>query len=182
VRLKARVKAASADNTALRAAASKGEAASAELTRVAAELAAAREALRALRGEHSRQQQRLRSALAAVATTAAASSSESATALAAAANAAAAAAAAASCSGASTSFGGARAAASSASDEAAAGAGGCDVVRVLVLLQKELAAQQAAAEGLQARLSEARSALERKNGLIKCVLRGRQQSGRGGTV
>jgi hypothetical protein len=149
-RLKARLRAARTEAEGSRQAAQRGTTAAAELPKLQGELAAAREALRAVRAEQQRHLQQQRAALTTIAATvgAAGASPEMSAALAAAA---------------------AAAAASSAgsSNRGATAAPGPDYLSVLQLLERLLREQQSGKEVLQARLAESKAALERKNTLIR---------------
>ncbi|KAF6255760.1 hypothetical protein COO60DRAFT_183997 [Scenedesmus sp. NREL 46B-D3] len=165
-RLRAKLKAAKADAEAMRKAATAGavaavERASAkeEAVRAHADLAAAREALRAARAENGRLG-RQRAAAAAAAAAIAASGS----------GAAAAAAGSTTQSLAGLDLGALLAGAVAGGSGSAAGAddaaGMERLTGVLALLQRELAAQQSAREGLELKLKESKSSIDRKNVLI----------------
>lgn len=145
-RLKARLRAARSEADSSSAAAQQGAAAAAELPKLQSELTAARESLKTLRAQQERQAQQQRSALSALAA-AAGGAGEGGAALAAAAAAAA-------------------AASISARGTTAAG-GAADVGQVLVLAHQQLCEAAVGREGLQAKLAEAKAAIERKNVLIR---------------
>jgi hypothetical protein len=168
-RLRAKLKAAKADAEAMRKAATAGavaavESASAkeEAARAQADLATAREALRAARAENGRLgRQRAAAATAAAAAAAAAGGNSVQSGLAGLDIAAL--------------LGGA--VAGGAGNASAAQYAGVDdaaglerLTGVLVLLQRELAGQQSAKEGLESKLKESKSSIDRKNVLIRCKL------------
>jgi hypothetical protein len=162
-RLRAKLKAAKAYAEAMRKAATAGavaavESASAreEAARAHADLAAARDALRAARAENGRLGRQRAAAAAADAAAAAAGGSTPGlagvdfTALL----------------GGAVAGGAGSASAATLDDDA----GVERLAGVLVLLQRKLAGQQSAKEGLESKLKESKTSIDRKNVLIRCVL------------